>query len=235
MDLSTTGEVASAAPSRDHREQVAEKLLLYALEDYWPLVNRAAALHGLRPLAKSLERDSFVERIRPLLSPEADSFEEASRRGGELFSEPGEVEAAALYAAAELCTENPPRWLREIAAAARVDRHRIMRVAAWECARTSSLLPIDGLELALFDPKVKVRVAALFCWRERGAGLPAAGALERLAEDDFTEVRVALIRLLALDPSSAPDSTRGRLLRDPDAWVRHLARHELGFDSDPTT
>lgn len=228
MDLRTTGEVASAAPSRESREQVAEKLLLYALEDCWPVVNRAAALHGLRPLAKSLEPDSFVERIRPLLATDTDAFEEASRRGGEMFSEPGEVESAALYAAAELSPENPPGWLVHAVVAARVDRRRMMRSAAWECAGISSPLPIDGLELALFDPAVKVRAAALFCWQDRGDGLPASRALERLAEDDFTEVRVALIRLLALDRSSVPDAAQSRLLDDPDAWVRHLALHELG-------
>jgi hypothetical protein len=209
MDLATTGEVASAAPSTDARTEVAEKLLLYALEDYWPAVNRAAALHGLRALAKSLDPTTYVERIRPLLSLDVDAFEAAADRGAEMFSEPGEVEAAALYAVADLSGEDPPPWLRKTAAEARVSRHRIMRVAAWESARVSQALPIDGLELALFDPKVKVRAAAIFCWRGRRQELPPPGALTRLAEDDFTEVR-------GLDPTPRYRSVVGTRL-DPFA------------------
>ncbi len=224
--LDLIGRVAAASPERVERTELAEKLLLYALEDRWPLVNRAAAVRGMAALATTLDPSPYLEQIRPLVEAETDAFEAAETLGQD-FSEPGDLEAAALFAAVEMSTVEPPGWLRKAISAARLDQRHALRIAAWQCMGRSEALSVEGLEFALLDPKVKVRVAALWCWRQRMSEPPALPALERLVIDEYTEVRVGLVYLLAEDPSSAPRHIVASLESDADAWVRRLTTYEL--------
>ncbi|MGH2973575.1 MAG: hypothetical protein ACRDLL_01720 [Solirubrobacterales bacterium] len=50
-----------------------------------------------------------------------------------------------------------------------------------------------------------------------------------MSNDAYTEVRVAVIRLLAdHDRQRVPQGVITALEQDVDSWVAHLTRHELG-------
>lgn len=227
LALDLVGNIALAV-AEELRVEVAEKLLLYALEDVWPVVNRTAAVRGFAALAETLDPIAGGKRLRPLLELDDDAFTAASKRGAEWFSSEGELEGAVLCAASKLLADDPPDWLRSAVAGARLDPRRAMRVAAWQSVSSSSGLSDEGLEFALLDPKPGVRVAALYCWSRRRDRLPSATSLEALSNDAYTEVRVAVIRLLAeRDWQKAPQGVITALEQDVDSWVAHLARHEL--------
>jgi len=233
LALDLIGSVAVAASTEEMRVEVAEKLLLYALEDMWPVVNRAAAVRGLSALAQTLASVTYGERLRPLLELEEDAFSAAGDRGAEWFSSAGELEGSVLCAASSLLGGDPPDWLRSAVSEARLDPRHEMRIAAWQSISFSSVLSDEGLELALLDPESRVRVAALHCWKRRRTELPPAKSLETLGKDDYTEVRVALIRLLADGHSrDAPSDIIETLMNDADSWVSNLTRHELGRPSE---
>jgi hypothetical protein len=228
LALDLIGSIAVAVSGEELRAEIAEKLLLYALEDIWPVVNRASAVRGFAALAETLDPIASGERLRPLLELDDDAFTAASKRGAEWFSSEGELEGAVLCAAGKLLADDPPDWLRSAVANARLDPRRAMRVASWQSISSSSRLSDEGLELALLDPKARVRVAALYCWSRRRDDLPPATSLEALSNDAYTEVRVAVIRLLAeRDWQKAPHGVITALEQDVDSWVAHLARHEL--------
>lgn len=229
LALDLIGSIAVAVSREELQVEVAEKLLLYALEDVWPVVNRAAAVRGFAALAETLDPIASGERLRPLLELDDDAYTMASERGAEWFSAAGELEGAVLCAASKLLADDPPDWLQAAVANARLDPRRDMRAAAWQAISSSSRLSGEGLELALLDPKTRVRVAALYCWKRRRKDLPPDASLETLSEDAYTEVRVAVIRLLAdRDRKRAPQGVITTLEQDVDSWVAHLARHELG-------
>lgn len=231
LALDLIGSIAVAVSTEELRVEVAEKLLLYALEDVWPVVNRAAAVRGFAALAETLDPITSGERLRPLLELDDDAYTTAIERGAEWFSSAGELEGAVLCAASKLFADNPPDWLSAAVADARLDPRRAMRVAAWQSISSSSGLSDTGLELALLDPRPGVRVAALYCWMRRRRDLPPDTSLEVLCKDAYTEVRVAVIRLLAdHDQQIAPQSVITALQQDVDSWVAHLTRHELGDD-----
>jgi hypothetical protein len=229
LALDLIGSIAAAVSAEELRVEVAEKLLLYALEDVWPVVNRAAAVRGFAALAETLEPIASGERLRPLLEVDDDAYTAASARGAEWFSSAGELEGAVLCAASKLLADDPPDWLRSAVADARLDPRRDMRVAAWQSISSSSRLSDEGLELALLDHKARVRVAVLYCWTCRRGDLPPDTSLEALSKDAYTEVRVAVIRLLTdRERQKAPQGVVIALQQDVDSWVAYLARHELG-------
>lgn len=153
LALDLIGSIAFAVSREELRVEVAEKLLLYALEDVWPVVNRAAAVRGFAALAETLDPIASGERLRPLLELDDDAFTTASERGAEWFSSEGELEGAVLCAASKLLADDPPDWLRSAVADARLDPRRDMRVAAWQSISSSSRLSDEGLELHCSIPR----------------------------------------------------------------------------------
>ena len=225
MALDLMGDVAAHCASEDLRRSFAEMLLVYALETRWPMVNRVKAVQGLAELSTTLEHDSYAEALRPLADPQADHDEEARPRPmADAWVTPGELEATAIVVAVKLAAaERLPAWLHAAVERARVDERDIMRAAAWQATASTTHLAIDGIQLAMVDPEINVRAAALRCFHKRATEAPPAAVLNRLAGDPVTSIRVALVELLADAKGRAPAQHVEVLLSDEDAYVRRLA------------
>lgn len=228
-----SGEIASFCPS-DLRQAVAEKLLLYAIETHWPLVNRVSALRGLGPLAMSLNADDFVARLRPLADPEGDLDTESPLPADINWTAPGDLEATAISLAVEL-SAHLPDWLLDVVVRARTDPRAAMRACAWRCAAASQEIDIDdSVGLALIDSEIVVQMAALQCWRKRRPSeLPPANVLDRLIDGPYVGFRRQALDVFEQYGLSADDSRVRALLNDADSYNARLAALRFGSYTAP--
>lgn len=222
------GRIASFCSSEELRRVVAEKLLLYALETQWPLVNRVSALRGLNPLAKSLESIDYVARIRPLAEPEEDLDAQSPLPADINWTVPGDLEATAIALAVELAADLPT-WLIDTVVRARTDPRGEMRACAWRCAAVSEQIEIDeSVGLALIDSEVSVQMAALTCWRKRRpTQLPPANVLDRLIDAPYAGFRRQALDVFEQYGLAVDDARVIALLNDADSYNARLA--ELRF------
>jgi hypothetical protein len=222
------GRIASFCSSEELRRAVAEKLLLYALETQWPLVNRVSALRGLSPLAKSLEPIDYVARIRPLAEPEEDLDAQSPLSADINWTVPGDLEATAIAVAVELAADLPT-WLIEVVVRARTDPRGEMRACAWRCAAISQQIEIDeSVGLALIDSEISVQMAALTCWRKRRpTQLPPANVLDRMIDAPYAGFRRQALDVFEQYGLAADDARVIALLNDADSYNARLA--ELRF------
>lgn len=218
------GKIASFCSSEELRRAVAEKLLLYALETQWPLVNRVSALRGLSPLAKSLESIDYVTRIRPLAEPEEDLDAQSPLPADINWTVPGDLEAMAIALAVELAVELPA-WLIDAVVGARTDPRGEMRACAWRCAAASEQIEIDeSVGLALIDSEVSVQMAALSCWRKRRpTQLPPTNVLDRLIDAPYVGFRRQALDVFEQYGLAADDARVTALLNDADSYNARLA------------
>jgi hypothetical protein len=219
-----SGEIASFCPSEALRQSVAEKLLLYAMETQWPLVNRVSALHGLGPLAKSLDSVDYVARLQALAEPEGDLDSESPLPADVNWTAPGELEATAIALAVEL-SPHLPAWLLGAVVRARTDPRASMRACAWRCAAASEEIDIDdSVGLALIDSEITVQMAALRCWRKRRPSeLPPANVLDRLIDGPYAGFRRQALDVFERYGLAADDDRVKALLNDADSYNARLA------------
>ena len=115
-------------------------------------------------------------------------------------------------------------WLDAAVREARFDQRPPLREASWFAAgQQPDWFDEASARYALRDENARVRIAALDAWRQQGPDLPGEEA-RRLAEDQNFGVRLALIRLLAMSPNTA---AQAQLCRDPDGYVRGIARKKF--------
>lgn len=229
------GGVASFSRSAELRREVAEKLLLYALETNWPMVNRISALRGVAHLAKTLEPADYVVSLRPLADPEIDLDADSTLPFDQAWIGKGELEAEAIRACVDLCSSSQlPQWLHDAAFRARTDPRPKMRAAAWRSTAAVEEIGIDGaVGLALIDPEIEVRLAALHCWRKRHPGeLPPANVLDRLINDPYVNSRRQVLEVLSQHGVPRADPRVKALLNDADAYNARLAA--MRFSESPS-
>lgn len=224
MALDLNGRVAAATGDGDLRCAAAERLLVYAADSRWPMVNRVSAVRGVYALAQHGGEAGWLDRLRPLAHPERDLDEEAAPHSRELWAERGDLEAIALTVCALLGAADPPAWLDEAVGEARFDARVPLREGAWHAAgERAGWFDVGSARQALRDDSQRVRVAALHAWRKQGGALPRV-ELRRLVADGSGAVRMTLLRLL----EDATDKQATEiLLRDSDAYVRGVARKRL--------
>jgi HEAT repeat protein len=100
-----------------------------------------------------------------------------------------------------------------------------VRASSWQAAvEHADWFDVASARYALRDESANVRAAAVAAWRNHGGALPRA-ELQRLAGDESTAVRITLVHLLETNPDH--DATSA-LQRDPNAYVRGIARTQLG-------
>lgn len=225
MALDLNGRMAAAAGDAQLRHAAGERLLIYAAASRWPMVNRVSAVRGLYAIAKEGGEPDWLERLKPLANPDRDLDEEADRHTREMWAERGDLEAMALTVCALLGASNPPDWLKNAVGEARLDARAPLRESAWHAAaeRIEWFDPASARH-ALRDDDARVRVAALHAWRAHDTPLPRAD-LQRLATDRSPAVRATVVRFL----ETYPDEQFVEMLqRDPDAYIRGIARIRLG-------
>jgi Domain of unknown function (DUF4062) len=223
--LNLNGLAAAATGDDELQRAAGERLLVYAADSRWPMVNRVSAVRGIFALASEGGEVEWLEQLRPLATPEHDLDEQSPRHLREMWAERGDLEAIALTVCALLGAADPPAWLDAAVGDARFDARAPLRVAAWQVAaeRREWFDPASARH-ALHDENARVRTAAIRAWRKAGTALPRA-ELRRLLADEVGGVRLALVRLL----EEVPDGDAAHaLLRDHDAWVRGIARMRLG-------
>jgi hypothetical protein len=223
MALDFNGRVAAATGNGELRRSVGERLLVYAADSRWPMVNRVSAVRGVYALAEQAGEAAWLSSLRLLASPDHDLDDEAAR-SREWWAERGDLQATALTVCALLGASEPPAWLDGAVGEARFDSRVPLRESAWYAAgeRVDWFDPASARH-ALHDESVRVRVAALQAWRKRSE-IPPRAEVARLAADASAAVRLALVSLLEARPD---DPAAGALLRDHDAYVRGIAKQRL--------
>lgn len=228
LALGRDGAIAAATGDESLCREFAETLLLYASETKWPMNNRVSALEGIWELREHLVREEWVERLKPLASPEDDLDEETAPWLRGMWVERGDLEAMALRAAAALAeSAGSPEWLRETVKEALFDERPPVLQAGWFAT---------GIHAELFDPHLarhalahaasEVRVAVLHAWQRSGHVLPAP-PLRRLAQDPDNHVRFAVLDALT---NRYDDEAANTLRADTDAYVRRIAVRRLSND-----
>jgi hypothetical protein len=225
MALDAQGSIAAATGDETMRRAAAERLLIYAADSRWPMVNRVRAVRGIWPLVETTDHDSWLNALRPLARPESDLDEAADRHLREMWTRRGDLEATALAVCAEIAAKDPPGWLDQAVGDARFDERTPMRVNAWRAAgEGGSWFDVTSARHALHDESAEVRIAVLHAWRNQGQAPPPV-ELRRLALEKNGGVRLALIWLLEAAPD---DDAIAALRNDPDAYVRGITRKHLG-------
>jgi hypothetical protein len=225
LALDRDAAVVAATGNEDLCREMAERLLVYASETKWPMHNRVGAVAGLWELRESLDRQGWVEQLKPLASPENDLDDESAEWSREMWAERGDLEAMAIRAAAAF-SENtpPPDWLVDAAREATYDERAPVVQAGWFAAQIHpALFEPHGARRALRHPSNDVRATALDAWRASGREIPPTD-LRRLARDSSIQVKFAVLPVLKDHPDE--DCTKA-LLSDPDGYVRGIAAKEL--------
>jgi hypothetical protein len=236
VGFDTIGGIASHCPSEEIRRMIAEKLLLYALETYWPMVNRTTAVAGTYHLAKSLNGGEFVERLRPLAAPDSDLDDQSDMPFSMDMAVEGELEAQALRACVDLSREiGVPGWLRDAVLGARIDQRAKLRAAAWFCASMAEELGDRGaLEMAMIDEEHEVRAAAVVAWRKLLPDeLPPEKLLDRLLADPLGQSRQQLLALAEQYELPSDHPIAEKLLGDADAYLARSAFLAFRGNSEP--
>jgi hypothetical protein len=226
MDLAGLGAIAAASEDEGLQHALAESLLLYAVESRWPMVNRVAAVNGVWALRKALDSKEWLEELRPLASPEQDLDEGGSDPWNRMWTEPGDLEAAALGVCADFWDKGASAgWLDDLLEEAATDERTSMREAAWMAARRHSRWfdPV-GARHAMVDSSCRVRSKAVQAWSAHGDKSLSTSTLSRLATDQDTGVRLALISVMECQSDGETIAT---LMADQDAYVRGVARRRL--------
>lgn len=225
LALGRAGAIAAATGDESLCRELAETLLLYASETKWPMNNRVSALEGIWEMREHLVREGWVDRLKPLASPEEDLDEETPTWLRRMWVERGDLEAMALRAAAALAeSAGAPEWLQETVKEAVFDERPPVLQAGWFAT---------GIHEGLFDPHLarhalahassEVRVAVLHAWQRLGQVLPTP-PLRRLAKDPDNQVRFAVLDALT---NQYDDEAANTLRADTDAYVRRIAVRRL--------
>lgn len=223
MALDAQASIAVASGDENLIQSLGERLLVYACESRWPMVNRVSAVRGLLKVADSAGNPSWLEALRPLAAPKVDHDEEPPSHLMDMGSRPGDLEAVALAVSAKVATVRSD-WLDKAILEARFDQRVALREASWFAASLQAFwFDVSSARYALRDDSALVRAAALNAWRRQGPTLPSAEA-GLLAEDPSFGVRLALVRVLVESPDSEAVS---KLRDDADAYVRGIARKQL--------
>jgi hypothetical protein len=225
LALDVNGLMAAATADDELRSAAGERLLVYAADSRWPMYNRVSAVRGMYALAKDRSESEWLDELRPLATPRQDLDEQSPPHLREMWAERGDLEAIALTVCALLGAADPPGWLCQAVSEARFDGRVPLRVAAWNSAsERGGWFERASARHALHDESARVRIAVLDAWRTQGGALPRV-ELRRLAADESGGTRLAVVRLL----EDVPDCEVAEvLLRDPDAYIRGIARRRLG-------
>jgi len=227
MALDAQGAMAAASGDAALQQAAAATLLLYASETRWPMNNRVSAVAGLWPL---LERNSdigWADELERFVCPVTDLDAETPAHLRDMWVSPGDLQAMALRVAAAAAVEtSSPAWLDGAVEDALVDDRPTLRAAAWNAvgSRGEWFDPRDARR-GLSDLAPQVQMAAMHAWTRHASSAPAQPVLNRLAASAAIGVRLQLITLLAAHPD-AP--TAAKLRADSDAYVRGVARQQLG-------
>ncbi|HEY5194686.1 MAG TPA: DUF4365 domain-containing protein [Solirubrobacteraceae bacterium] len=237
LRLEPWGLFACVSEDAELREQVAEKLLEFAIDDREPHSSRASAVNAIFNLSGGLDAAialRFADRLRVIAEGQ---FQ------GSIWDEPREViehsfnrnsfwenasadrlRAAAVLACAALtaCLQERPQWPTDLLENALFSAEAAVVVGALEAiARFDEIALPSELASALVHPDARVRRAALAAWRRRH-DVPALAILQRLLTDADVGVRLTLLGLLR-DGDREPQ-LRAQIARDdPDAYVRAMA------------
>jgi hypothetical protein len=227
MALEIQASIAVASGDDELIQSFGEVLRIYASESRWPMVNRVSAVRGLLKVADKAAGASWLETLRPLATPEADHDEEAAPYLRDMGSRPGDLESIALAVAAKIASARVD-WLDSAINEAGFDRRPALREASWFAAGQQPFwFDVNSARYALRDDTSSVRAAAVNAWRRQGPPLSSSEA-HRLAKDPSWSVRLALLRSLAESP--VPE-VNAKLCDDSDAYVRGIARKELGVEN----
>jgi hypothetical protein len=226
MALDETGAIAAATGDDILQQEAANKLLLYASQSRWPMINRVNAVAGLWPLLKACDDKRWLDSLQPLACPAADLDDEATRPRSEMWVQRGDLEAMALRVCASLAsTVGSPGWLDNAIGDAGFDEREPVRQAAWYAAGIhSKWFDERSARHALVDSSPEVRVAALHAWGLQMESPLPGSSLRRLEVDKNIRVRLALVSELKQHPEKQATAT---LRSDADAYVRRIARREL--------
>jgi hypothetical protein len=104
LALDLNGRIAAATRDDELRREAAERLLVYATDSRWPMVNRISALRGLYALAPREGQQLWLDQLRVLARPDHDLDEDAYEH---IWAERGELEAIALTVCA-IVGRRPP-------------------------------------------------------------------------------------------------------------------------------
>jgi hypothetical protein len=236
-----------ARTTRDEklREEVAQKLLEFALDDDEPHSNRASGVNAIFNIAPALNptlATTFADELRPIAEGQFGSsiFDQPRAvvqhpfnrvRVGEHASADrlrgtGVLACAALTRAGE----TSPTWPTDLLEGALVSSEPVIVVGALEAIARLPELPVPA-ELAayLLQADAGERTAALMVWRQRKPDVPNARIVDRLATDETLEVRLTLLGLLR-DGDRGPDQRARIAQNDPDSYVRAMAKAPLPSD-----
>ena len=235
LRLEPWGSLAARVPDEALREQVAQALIDFVLNDDEPHANRASganALHNLAPALTSGLAASLLDRLRPVaegnfgsslydLPPEVAHHPlNRFRLGDEAAAD--RLQAAALTASTRLNTvaNTDTPWLAEAIDQALASDEPLVVAGAWEAIWRSKAIPLpDALTLHLAHPAHQVRIQVLTCWRIRRKDAPPTRTAERLMRDDNVNVRLTLLGLLR-DGDRNPGLRAAMATNDHDAYVR---------------
>lgn len=224
LALEFNGHVAARSDDSQLRAAAAERLLNYASDSRWPMVNRVRALAGLYWIAIDSDNEEWLSALRPLCAPDEDLDEQAPRFVREMFAARGDLEATALEVASLIGAADPPEWLAERVGDAFFDEREPMRRAAWRAAaQRAQWFDRASARHAFRDDYSGTRMGALYAWRCHGGPLPDS-EVPHLAADSSIGVRLELIEVLRVSPSHEGSV---RLRADEDAYVRGIARLHL--------
>jgi hypothetical protein len=241
LRLEPWGLFARVSDDVQLREQVAEKLLAFGLDDEEPHASRASAVNAVFNLAAGLDpavAASFSKQLRPIAE---------GQFGSSRWDEPREVvehpfnrssfakhasadrlRAAAVLACVALTAimGKRPRWPAELLANALFSPEAAVVAGALEAvARFDEIALPPEVSALLVHADGNVRRAALMAWRRRD-DLPNRTILDRLLDDPDLGVRLTLLGLLR-DGDREPQLRAQMARGDPDAYVRAMARAPL--------
>jgi hypothetical protein len=237
LRLEPWGLFARVSDDGGLREQVAKKLLAFALDDEEPHASRASAVNaifnlggGLGPAAAA----SFAKQLRPIAEGQfASSRWDEPREVVEhpfnrsSFAEHASADrlrAAAVLACAALTAilGKRPQWPAELLAGALFSSEAAVVAGALEAvARFDEIALPPEVSALLVHADADVRRAALMAWRRRD-DVPSRAILDRLVDDTDLGVRLTLLGLLR-DGDREPQLRAQMAGGDPDAYVRAMA------------
>jgi hypothetical protein len=225
LALERDAAVTAASGDEGSCRELAERLLVYASETKWPTHNRVSAVAGIWELREYIDRPVWVERLKPLASPENDLDDESDEWFREMWAKRGDLEGMAIRAAAAFSEDTtPPEWLIDTIREATFDERAPVVQAGWFAAQVHpALFEPHGARQALQHPASDVRATVLESWRTSGNEIPRKD-LSRLARDPSIQVKLALLSVLKDRPDGACAKV---LLSDPDGYVRRIAAKEL--------
>lgn len=224
------GAIAAASADKELAHAASEKLLLYACETRWPMVNRVSAVAGLWPLMEMLQDKALLDRLQPLAYPEADLNDPADNRW-DWWTRPGDLQAMALKVCAAGAGQlGSSDWLDIAVSEATFDeRDNVRQAAIFAAGSREEWFDSARIRAALADSSSDIRSTALDTWAKRSADPLPPPILKRLARDTDIGVRLALVRLMGKQPDS---SIRRALLSDTDGYVRGIAQRRLVTEAE---